>query len=89
MVYVDEGIIAFSGKRVHWMMADTEDELHAMAAELHVKHKVFSKDRTRYYEILAPDARRAMMLGVVLVERSFLLDLVRLQSHRFTDGSVS
>ena len=77
MVYVDEGSIDFYGVRVCWMMADTEDELHAMAARLHVKHKVFSKDRTRYYEILERDASRAMMLGAVLVDRKDLLEIVR------------
>ena len=77
MVYVDEGSIDFYGVRVCWMMADTEDDLHAMAARLRVKHKVFAKDRTRYYEILERDASRAMMLGAVRVDRLDLLDLVR------------
>ena len=84
MVYVDDGSIDFHGVRVCWMMADTEDELHAMAARLHVKHKVFANDRTRYYEITERDASRAMMLGAVLVERTVLLDIVRRQSRRFT-----
>jgi len=80
MVYVDQGSINFFGARVCWMMADTEAELHAMAARLRIKRHVFAAGRTRYYEIPAPAAMRAIRLGADPRSRRELLAIVRRQS---------
>ena len=79
-MYVDEGSIDFYGVRMSFMIADTEEELHAAAEQLGLTRHIFARERTRYYDVAFDVVLPLVAEGaVLLLERKALLERVRYQ----------
>ena len=77
MVYVDEGYRDFYGVRMCLMAADSDAELHEMAAKLGLQKQIFSIGRSHVYYIPEPLKDRAIGLGALEVDRALVLTKVR------------
>lgn len=69
-VYVDDAVIAWRGERWAHLMADTLDELHAMAARLGLPRRAF-QDRTSgaHYDVTVALRERAIAFGAEAISR--------------------
>lgn len=68
-VYVDEAWLR-RGRRWAHLMADTLDELHAMAARLDLPSRAFQRKVSgAHYDITEPLRERAIALGAVALSR--------------------
>ena len=69
-VYVDDAITLWRGHRWAHLMADTLDELHAMAAQLGLPRRAF-QDRPSgaHYDITAQMRTQALQLGATPISR--------------------
>ena len=77
-VYVDDAVTLWRGKRWAHLMADTLDELHAMAARLGIPRRAFQdKPSGAHYDVTAQLRERAIALGAVVISRHADRDLVR------------
>ena len=69
-VYVDDAVHAWRGQRWAHLMADTLDELHAMAARLGIPRRAFqNKTSGAHYDVTTELRERAIALGVVAISR--------------------
>jgi hypothetical protein len=69
-VYVDDAVTLWRGRRWAHLMADTLEELHAMAARLGIPPRAFQDRRSgAHYDVDAALRERALALGVVPVSR--------------------
>ncbi len=64
VVYVDDYRVAYRGRRICHMIADTEAELHAMAARLGISERWFHRD---HYDVTEEQRAAAAALGAVLI----------------------
>ena len=77
-VYVDDAITLWRGQRWAHLMADTLDELHAMAARLGIPPRAFqNKTSGAHYDVPAPMREEAIRLGAVAISRHRDRELVR------------
>lgn len=69
-VYVDDAVTLWRGRRWAHLMADTLDELHAMAARLGLPPRAF-QDRPSgaHYDLDAALREQAVRLGAVAISR--------------------
>jgi hypothetical protein len=79
-VYVDAASNAYGRMKMCHMMADTKDELHAMAARIGIQRKWF-QDRPAgwHYDICQSKRVLAVELGAVQVDSRKLVEIVRKQ----------
>jgi hypothetical protein len=69
-VYVDDAVTLWRGRRWAHLMADTLDELHAMAARLELPPRAF-QDRPSgaHYDVDAALRAQALALGAIAISR--------------------
>lgn len=81
-VYVDDAVHLWRGRRWAHLMADTLDELHAMAARLEIPRRAF-QDKTSgaHYDVPADLRERAITLGAVAISRHTDREKVRAVIH--------
>ena len=77
-VYVDDAVTLWRGRRWAHLMADTLDELHAMAARLGVPRRAF-QDKTSgaHYDLTEELREQALRLGAIAISRHRDRDQVR------------
>ncbi len=69
-VYVDDAVHAWRGQRWAHLMADTLEELHAMAARLGIPRRAFqNKTSGAHYDITAELREQALAFGAIAVSR--------------------
>ncbi|HEY0505759.1 MAG TPA: DUF4031 domain-containing protein [Lysobacter sp.] len=69
-VYVDDALHLWHGRRWAHLMADTLDELHAMAEQLEIPRRAFqNKTSGAHYDVPAELRERAIALGAVAISR--------------------
>lgn len=71
-VYVDCAMILYGRMRLSHMMADTEDELRAMAEKVGLPKRHFQGD---HFDICREKRRLAVKFGAVEVDSRFLVEL--------------
>ena len=77
-VYVDDAVHPWRGQRWAHLMADTLDELHAMAARLDIPRRAFqNKTSGAHYDVPAGLRERAITLGAVAISRHRERELVK------------
>ena len=77
-VYVDDAVTLWRGRRWAHLMADTLDELHAMAAALGLPRRAF-QDKTSgaHYDVDADLREDALRMGAIAISRHADRALVR------------
>lgn len=77
-VYVDDAVISWRGQRWAHLMADTLQELHAMAARLGLPRRAF-QDKTSgaHYDVTVELRAQALRLGAVAISRHVDKEQVR------------
>ena len=81
-VYVDQARIPYRGRmRMSHMVADTLEELHAMADQLGLKREWFqtSQSGVPHYDLCEANRLKAVRLGAKLVTRRELALFIRRQ----------
>ncbi len=69
-VYVDDAVTLWRGQRWAHLMADTLDELHAMAARIGLPRGAFQDKRSgAHYDVTAALREDAIGLGAVAISR--------------------
>ncbi|MBB6365261.1 DUF4031 domain-containing protein [Xanthomonas sp. PPL568] len=69
-VYIDDAVHPWRGQRWGHLLADTLDELHAMAARLGIPRRAFqNKLSGAHYDVPAALREEAIRLGAVPVSR--------------------
>lgn len=77
-VYVDDAVHLWRGQRWAHLMADTLDELHAMAERLGIPRRAFqNKTSGAHYDVTAELRAMALPLGAVAISRHHHRALVR------------
>lgn len=77
-VYVDDAVTLWRGRRWAHLMADTLDELHAMAERLGVPRRAFQDKRSgAHYDLTEELREQALRLGAVAISRHRDRDQVR------------
>lgn len=93
-VYVDDAVTLWRGQRWAHLMADTLDELHAMAVELGIPLRAF-QDRPSgaHYDVTVALRVRAIALGALPISRHVdralvrrVIDTARAQASRQRTG---
>lgn len=79
-VYVDKGQIGYGRMKMCHMLADSVDELHAMAARIGIKRKWFQNHGTPHYDICQAKKRLAIEAGAIECDRAKVVELIR--KHR-------
>lgn len=82
-VYVDHAENLFGRMRMCHMMADTEEELHAMAARIGLKREWFQPQSSPHYDVSKEKRALAVKYGAKEVNRRELVVVIqRLRSER-------
>lgn len=69
-VYVDDAVTLWRGQRWAHLMADTLDELHAMAARLGIPRRAFQDKRSgAHYDVNGALREEAIGLGAIAISR--------------------
>lgn len=77
-VYIDDAMHPWRGLRWAHLLADTLDELHAMAARLDIPRRAFqNKPSGAHYDVSAEMREQAIRLGAVPVSRHTDRELLR------------
>lgn len=77
-VYVDDAVTLWRGQRWAHLMADTLEELHAMAARLGIpRHAFQDRPSGAHYDVNTVLRQRALALGATAISRHTDRDLVR------------
>jgi len=80
-VYVDDEQITFGRMKMNHMIADTDEELHAMADLIGVQRKWHQKagTPTSHYDICLSKSALAIKHGAKLIDREQLRDIINLK----------
>ena len=76
-VYVDRCRYPYKGMVMCHMLADTLDELHAMAGQVGMKPEWFQPGSTPHYDLNEEGRDRAIQLGAIPVDRKGLVAVIR------------
>jgi hypothetical protein len=77
-VYVDYARTPFGRMRMSHMLADSLEELHAMAARIGLKRSWFQgQASTPHYDVCEATRARALQLGAIPVDRRGIVAVVR------------
>jgi hypothetical protein len=69
-VYVDDAVTWWRGQRWAHLMADTLEELHAMAAQLGMPRRAFQdKPSGAHYDVTIEVREQALQLGATAISR--------------------
>jgi len=86
-VYVDKSAYPFGRMVMCHMLADTLDELHAMADQIGVARRHFQMDSTApHYDICKSKRALAVRYGAIEIGRRELVEIIR--CHRKTKAST-
>ncbi len=85
-VYVDFARIPFRDMEMCHMVADSLDELHAMAGEIGMLQIWFQAKSFPHYDLSQPRRRAAVDLGAVQVDRRELVLVMRRWRSAARDG---
>lgn len=84
-VYVDKGAIAFRGMKMAHMIADTLEELHAMATAIGLKRSWFQSAPPAsfpHYDVSQSKRELAIKLGAIECDRRAIVEhMARLRPH--------
>lgn len=82
-VYVDDMQAQYGRMIMCHMLADTDEELHAMADAIGVARKWHQKPGTphSHYDICMSKKAKAINLGAVLIGRKELVDIIRIKRY--------
>lgn len=78
-VYIDNARIPFRGMLMSHMIADTLDELHAMAAKIGLQRSWFQDGVRPHYDVALAKRAVALMFGAKSVTSRELVNILRLQ----------
>lgn len=82
-VYVDGGRIPYRGMLMCHMVADTEAELHFMAAQIGIRRAWFQDHgKAPHYDLCQTKRALAVAKGAIEVDRRGLIRIVRKSSLR-------
>lgn len=59
------------------MLADTEEELHAMASKIGMKRKWFQNKSTPHYDVCQATKAKALAAGALEIDRRQTADLIK------------
>lgn len=76
-VFVDKGRITYGRMKMCHMLADTLDELHAMADKIRIKRKWFQNKKTPHYDICQVKRKLAIESGAIEADRKKIVELIR------------
>lgn len=76
-VYVDSAQHQLGRMRMSHMLADSLDELHAMADKIGVRRKWFQPRSTPHYDVCQAKRAQAIELGAVVVGNRELVTIIR------------
>lgn len=77
-VYVDDAVTWWRERRWAHLMADTLEELHAMAAQLGLPRRAFQdKPSGAHYDVTVEMREEALRLGAIAISRHLDRELVR------------
>lgn len=76
-VYVDKAQIRYGRMKMCHMIADSLEELHAMADAIGIKRMWFQNENTPHYDICLQKRRQAIELGAVEADRKKIVELIR------------
>lgn len=76
-IYVDQGKIPYRSMLMSHMLADSLDELHAMAGRIGLRREWFQADGTPHYDLCQAKRRLAIQLGAIEITRRQTVSLIR------------
>lgn len=78
-VYVDDMRAGYGRMVMCHMLADTDDELHAMAAQIGVARRWHQKARTphSHYDVCLAKRQSAVRAGAIEIDRARLGEIIR------------
>lgn len=76
-VYIDRANLSFGRMQMCHMLADTLDELHAMADRVGLKRQWFQPASTPHYDVCQAKRRLALAAGAIEVSNRQLVSLIR------------
>ena len=76
-VYVDSGAIKYRRMKMCHMIADSLEELHAMADKLNLKREWFQNHGTPHYDICQKKKADAIKFGAQVADRKKVVELIR------------
>lgn len=82
VVYVDRAKNGMGRMRMSHMMADSLEELHAMADRIWLRRECFQTHGTPHYDICQKKRRLALEYGAVEIGRHKVVELIRTWRER-------
>lgn len=76
-VYVDKATNAFRHMKMSHMLADSENELHQMAAAVGLRREWFQNHGTPHYDLCQSKKQLALAAGAIEVGRREVVALIR------------
>ena len=76
-VYVDEAIWPFGRMMMCHLLADTDEELHAMAGKIGVARRWHQNSRYSHYDICKSKRAIAVSLGAIEIDRRQFVDMAK------------
>lgn len=76
-VYVDRGRVSYRRMFMCHMVADTLEELHAMAEKLRLRREWFQDHATPHYDICQAKRKEAVKLGAKEIDRRQVVSIIR------------
>lgn len=83
-VYVDEAVWPYGRMVMCHMLADTDDELHAMADKLGVSRRWHQNTKYSHYDICKSKRALAVSFGAIEIDRRQFVTLARRKQHSRT-----
>lgn len=76
-VYIDDAANVYLNMKMSHMIADTDDELHAMAQTIGLKREWFQVQSIPHYDVCQSKRKLAINRGAVQISRRELVQIVR------------
>lgn len=78
-VYVDDARVAYGRMKMCHMMADSTEELIAMAESVgvHRRHLQFASTEREHFDVCLSSRRKAVSLGAIEVSSRHLVEIIR------------
>lgn len=77
-VYVDQPVHRYGRMLMCHMLADTPEELHAMAKRIGVEHRWYQLNAsTPHYDIAKSKRALALAYGAIAADRDLLVNIIR------------
>lgn len=81
-VYIDRAENRLGYMKMCHMLADTEEELHAMADRIGLRREWFQNHGTPHYDVSKAKRQEALRAGAVEIGRRELVGLIRRLRHQ-------